>query len=150
MANLRLPPSPRSGAASRSSARVSGQTLPWLLSAWRIAQHVKQQHEGGLPGSAAAALDSRQGDPAALLYVLARRLGAEACLVRVRPLARETAGVAADPIDWPMELVLICHADTDIWYDPGLAGGMLDHVRAACAVGRGCWWAARPRRRGRR
>lgn len=102
----------------------------WLALAQRIGHHVKQQHEGGLPGSAAAALENRQGDRAALFYALAKRLSADACLVRVRPLAREPAGLAADPIDWPMELVVIRQAGTSIWYDPGLEGGMLDHVRA--------------------
>ncbi len=102
----------------------------WQALARRIAQHVKQQHEGGLPGSATAALDQRQGDRAALFYALARRLGADACLVRLRPLAREPASLAADPLDWPMELVVIRRAGTDLWYDPGLEGGLIDHVRA--------------------
>lgn len=102
----------------------------WQALAQRIGFHVKQQHEGGIPGSAAAALEHRQGDRAALFYTLARRLGADACLVRVRPLAREPAGLIADPIDWGMELVMIRMPGRALWYDPGLEGGMLDHVRA--------------------
>ena len=133
-----------------SLIRIPAGELRWRELALRVAQQVQQQHDGGLPGSAARALEQRQGDRAAVFYAAAVALGADACLVRVRPLAREPEALAADPLDWPMELVELPGPGGSQWFDPGLEGGLLNHVRAGLR-GRtglriGCALAAEQRR----
>ncbi len=138
-------------------------TSRWQAVAQRIAQAIQQGPEGGPPGRPDQTLQNQKGDRAALLYALARRLGEDACLVRVLPLARTPAQKPEDPDDWAMQVVQIRptqasaptephkdtptepHKDTqkdphsaqptgaqlpDIWYDPGLENGIINHLRA--------------------
>lgn len=102
----------------------------WRLLAARVARMVQHQHEGGPPGRPDAALQAGKGDRAALFHTLARRLGADACLVRVQPLVRDPAGEPPDPDDWGLEVVRLRLPDGELWYDPGLEGGLTDHLRA--------------------
>jgi hypothetical protein len=114
----------------------------WQKLAGRLALTVQNQHEGGPPGRPETALGESKGDRAATFYTLAKQVGADACLVRVLPLARMPApdplavNAAVDPDDYGLELVRLrvqlpqTAAMTEIWYDPAMDGGRLNHVRA--------------------
>ncbi len=102
----------------------------WQAIATRLAQAVQQAHEGGTPGRPDSALKNGKGDRAAVVYTLAKRLGEDACLVRVLPLARLPGRDPPDPEDWGLELVRIRLPAGELWYDPGLEGGLVDHLRA--------------------
>ena len=114
----------------------------WQKLAARLALAVQNQHEGGPPGRPETALGDGKGDRAATFYTLAKQVGADACLVRVLPLARMPApdplapNAAVDPDDYGLELVRLrvqlpqTPTLTEIWYDPAMDGGRLNHVRA--------------------
>ncbi len=114
----------------------------WQRLAARLALTVQHVHEGGPPGRPETALANGKGDRAATFYTLARQVGADACLVRVLPLARlpapnpMLANAPLDPDDYGLELVRLRvqlpHAATatEIWYDPAQEGGRLNHLRA--------------------
>lgn len=111
-------------------ARKLPEATRWQAMALRISQAITQLHEGGAPGRPDTAIQNGKGDRAALLYTLARRLGEDACLVRVLPLARLPGRDPPDPDDWGLQLVRIHRGSHDFWYDPGLEGGLTDHVRS--------------------
>jgi rhodanese-related sulfurtransferase len=50
-------------------------------------------------------------------------------MVRVLPWAREPQSVPPDPSDYALTLVRLELADGEHWYDPGIEGGLLDHLR---------------------
>ncbi len=114
----------------------------WQKLASRLALTVQHAHEGGSPGRPETALTEGKGDRASTFYTLARQAGADACLVRVWPMARLPADdpltpqAPVDPDDYGLEVVrlrvTLPHAatTTEIWYDPAQEGGRLDHVRA--------------------
>lgn len=107
----------------------------WRYLAQRLARGVQQSHDGGAPGAPGAALQQQRGDRAAVFYSMLRQQGLAACMVRVHTLARQAprpgAGAESlDPLDFPMELVRFDLADGPHWYDPGLEGGLLDHLRS--------------------
>ena len=112
-----------------------GRALPagvvrWQKLAARLAKVVQNTHEGGQPGRPDSALANQKGDRAAILYTLARRLGEDVCLVRVLPLGRMPAGEPPDPEEWGLEVLRLRLAGREVWYDPALEGGLLDHLRA--------------------
>ncbi|MBI5610768.1 MAG: hypothetical protein HY902_17960 [Deltaproteobacteria bacterium] len=105
----------------------------WRYLAQRLARGVQHSHDGGAPGSPSAALQQQRGDRAAVFYSMLRQQGLAACMVRVHSLARQAPRAGAqslDPLDFPMELVRFELADGPHWYDPGLEGGLLDHLRS--------------------
>lgn len=102
----------------------------WQFAAQRLARNVVQSHDGGLSGSPSVALNQQKGDRAAVFYALARRIGVPACVVRVRPLSRDPPLDPPDPVDFGLQLVRIQLPDGEHWYDPGLEGGLLDHIRS--------------------
>jgi hypothetical protein len=111
--------------------------LRWRKVAQKLARDVAHAHDGGAPGRPDTALEQQKGDRAAVLHWLARKLGTDACLVRVVPLSRTPPSAPPDAADWTQELVRLRlprpgnPAETlELWYDPGLEGGLLDHVRA--------------------
>jgi hypothetical protein len=103
----------------------------WQALMPRLAQQIEHDHEDGPPGRPSTALRHQRGDRAALLYAIAKRAGDETCLIRVAPLSRLPVPSPADPDDWPIELVRIRSHNDEVWYDPGLEGGLLDHLRPA-------------------
>ena len=117
----------------------------WQQLAAKLALSVQHQHEGGPPGRPETALATGKGDRASTFYTLAKQLGADVCLVRVLPLARERTPVLdpPDPAELALELVRVqvplpgTATTTALWYDPGLDGGLLDHVRPALRGRRG-------------
>lgn len=108
-----------------------------LLSA-RLSRLTEYAHDGGPPGPPEAIAQSGKGDRATLFWWLARQRGLDACLVRVAPLARLPLRAPVDPNDYAMELVRVRLNGRDHWYDPGLEGGLIDHVRAGLR-GRSGW-----------
>jgi hypothetical protein len=108
----------------------------WEQVAARLARAVQNEHGGGIPGRPDSALTDQKGDRASVLQTIARRLGTDACLVRVVPLARTPANAPPDPDDFGMSLVRLRvpganpASPQEIWYDPGLEGGVLNHIRA--------------------
>lgn len=103
----------------------------WQHLARRIAREIEHDHAGGPPGDPNAAIAQQKGDRAAVFYALARLAGADACLVRANALVRDGASDPPDPADYAMELVTVALPDgASLWYDPGLEGGVLDHVRS--------------------
>jgi hypothetical protein len=111
-------------------ARKLPAATRWQTLATRLSQAIQQLHEGGAPGRPDSAIQNGKGDRAAVLYTLARRLGEDACLVRALPLARLPGRDPPDPEDYGLELVRIHQPSGDVWYDPGLEGGLLNHLRA--------------------
>lgn len=118
----------------KSAVAQVPEGLPrWQKLAARLALTVQHVQEGGLPGRPETALSQNRGDRAAVFYTLAKQLGANVCLVRVLPLARlRTPPLEPpDPEDFGLEIVRLRQADgTEVWYDPGLDGGPLNHLRA--------------------
>ncbi len=107
----------------------------WRYLAQRLARGVQHSHDGGAPGAPATALQQQRGDRAAVFYSMLRQQGLAACMVRVHTLARQaprpgTGASSLDPMDFPMELVRFELPDGPHWYDPGLEGGLLDHLRS--------------------
>ncbi len=107
----------------------------WQYLAQRLARGVQQSHDGGAPGNPVTALQQQRGDRAAVFYSLLQHQGVTACMVRVHTLARQApdhqlAKTSLDPVDFPAELVRFELADGPHWYDPGIEGGLLDHLRS--------------------
>lgn len=127
---------------SATLAQAPESLARWQMLAAKLALHVQHAHEGGPPGRPETALSEGKGDRAATFYALARQAGADACLVRVLPLARlpgaDPLAVNAplDPDDYGLELVRLrvplpgATTATEIWYDPAQEGGHLNHLRA--------------------
>ena len=119
-------------------ARFPDGLSRWQQLASRLALSVQHAHEGAMPGRPETALSAGKGDRASVFFTLARQLGADACLVRVLPLARLPAAdpldpaTALDPEDYGLELVRVqLRPDSPaLWYDPALDGGRLNHVRS--------------------
>ena len=123
-------------------AQVPDSLARWQKLAARLSLTVQNVHEGGPPGRPETALAEGKGDRAAAFYTLARQVGADACLVRVLPLARLPApdpmapDAAVDPEDYGLQLVRLrvqlpqTATPTEIWYDPVQDGGRLNHMRA--------------------
>ncbi|MSP91678.1 MAG: hypothetical protein EXR79_07725 [Myxococcales bacterium] len=120
---------------------LAKQTPPgaarWGAVAGEVARLVEQQHDGGAPGRPESALGNQKGDRAALLWALARHTDTDGCLVRVAPLSRLPTAAPPDPDDWSISLVRLQIPSTatpgqfdDLWIDPGLEGGLVNHVRA--------------------
>ncbi|MBM4345685.1 MAG: hypothetical protein FJ100_20115, partial [Deltaproteobacteria bacterium] len=110
----------------------------WRHLARRIARDIEHDHGGGPPGDPNATLAQGKGDRAALFYTLARLAGADACLVRANALVRDGAPEVPDPADFSMQLVVVPLPDgASLWYDPGLEGGVVDHVRSGLRGRRG-------------
>jgi hypothetical protein len=95
----------------------------------RLSRLIEDTHEGGEPLAPAQTARDNKGDRATLFWWLMRSQGLDACLVRVAPLARLPLPPHADPADFSMQLVRVNTAAGQHWYDPGLDGGLLDHVR---------------------
>jgi len=112
-----------------------GRALPQTTERWhklaaRLAKVVQNSHDGGQPGRPDSALANQKGDRASVLYTLARKLGEDACLVRVLPLGRGPASEPPDPAEYGLEVVRLRLGSRELWYDPALEGGLLDHLRA--------------------
>lgn len=113
-----------------------------LLSA-RLSRLTEHQHDGGQPGQPETIAATAKGDRATLFWWLARQRGLDACLVRVAPLARLPLRNPLDPDDYAMELVRVRLHGREHWYDPGVDGGLIDHVRAGLR-GRTGWLVGCP------
>ena len=132
------------------SSTATGGRGRWQWLATKIANEIENDHESGPPGDANAALARQKGDRAAVFYALASQAGADVCLVRANPLVRDGAVGPPEPADFTMQLVSVALPDgASLWYDPGLEGGIVDHVRSGLR-GRSAWLAGcnRPERSG--
>ena len=130
------------------SSTAAGGRGRWQWLATKIANEIENDHESGPPGDANAALARQKGDRAAVFYALASQAGADVCLVRANPLVRDGAAGPLEPADFTMQLVSVALPDgASLWYDPGLEGGIIDHVRSGLR-GRSAWFAGcnRPER----
>ena len=102
----------------------------WHKLAARLAKVVQNSQDGVQPGRPDSALAQQKGDRAAVLYTLARKLGEDACLVRVLPLGRGPASEPPDPEEYGLEVLRLRLGSQELWYDPALEGGLLGHLRA--------------------
>lgn len=125
-------------------AQASGPLQSWLQAsqsfgptvaglqktAARLSRLVEDNQEGSDPVAPAQTARDNKGDRATLFWWLMRSQGLHACLVRVAPLARLPLSNRSDPANYSMLLVRVRTATGVHWYDPGLDGGLVNHVRA--------------------